>query len=520
MTRPSGEPATVPWPAWRRDNPGDLARYVAPVNVRSLVRRRADGTPGGLPGPGGAPSPIALTKACFETLRQVGIRYADEPFASKKVQLIATPWEVLQGLRRGNCLDLALVFAGACLDAQLHPLVAVVRQGASSHAVVLIDLDPRPDEGMPTVWEACAEGDVGATPGPPTWLDGQILASPDSPVARYLPLDVAQLAEKMDDDGTDGPVSFEAAVERGFEYLAGGTWGFEFVVDIGVGYQPEDAWESGEAPGALPFTEPYLLSGSSRFAGMPEGSALRLLDPRCDVVRFAERPEYHRAWEYITDGDAQPGVHLVVVSGVGGSGKTRMAAQIAHELRGLGWVTGFMKQRVDSRADQREWLATTTAPLLLVVDYPETQQQLLRGPSGERLGGGEGQGQNEVDWRPLGAILADRPEGTQTFVMLTTRRNVQAQEGADRQRWAETRAHFGARAGDKFIAIPPRMEQPRRLYRRAIEGFAKALGSDGKPASYDPTGKSPLETLLLAWAALQPGASLEQPTTQELFNLV
>ena len=147
---------------WSRHTaPGALAQYV-PSGVRVS----------GMPSPG-AGEPWHRARQVFETLVSAGVRYGDEPTTSEPGrQVIRAAGEVLGGPRHGTCLDLAVLCAGLCLDAGLHPVVAVldpVRVGDPGHAVVLIWLGGgwvgRPAVGYP--YEGHEHGAWPALPAAP-----------------------------------------------------------------------------------------------------------------------------------------------------------------------------------------------------------------------------------------------------------------------------------------------------------------------------------------------------------------
>jgi hypothetical protein len=473
------------WPLWRLDHPEDLARYLAPVTVRSLVVRRADGTVGGLPGPlQGAPS-ARLAREIYDTLALVGLRYSDEQFGDGRVQRIAPPADVLRRPRRGNCLDVSLVFAAACLNAGLRPVLVHLASPGIGHALVLVDCEPDPEPAV-----AAVERPRGGEAWPSRFRHA-IRSSPGDS-SRYLPVDAAALAPA---DGE--PVSFDEAVVRGHQRLSNPEWRWQASVALATAFVPDAAHLNSEAV-ELPLTAPY--SGSGRSAGTDEGSALRLLDPRRGAVPFVTRPEYHQIIDHLRDDTVEPGVNLIVLYGDGGTGKTRLAAQIAHELDAEGWITGFLSLNCADEA--RDWLAHTAAPMLAVLDYPESLQ-------------------DRDEPRPLLSVLAERPEGSRTFVLLTSRRSREA--ASARVWWEYLKDQLGDFPLPMEVRLPEVTMSPALLYRRALRGFAQALGRENALATaptYDPSGKSALEIMLLAWLAQEPAAPGQQPSTNDLFEQV
>ena len=78
--------------------------------------------------------------------------------------------------------------------------------------------------------------------------------------------------------------------------------------------------------------------------------------------------------------DADP-ISVRLISGRGGAGKTRMAAEVIQRLRAEGWSAGFLPNEATSgRLLQGEG----SKGLLLVVDYPEERRE-RNGPRGNVL---------------------------------------------------------------------------------------------------------------------------------------
>ncbi len=94
-----------------------LLRYVQPAEVARHVQ---------LPG-GSGESRLTRLRAVYAALRAktIGYVYA-APGAEIGTQVIRPPEQVLWAPRHATCLDLAVVLAGACLTAELHPIIVVL----------------------------------------------------------------------------------------------------------------------------------------------------------------------------------------------------------------------------------------------------------------------------------------------------------------------------------------------------------------------------------------------------------
>src|SRR5262245_29398441 len=98
------------WPAWPKVNEKDLAKYVLPdvaSRFRLVVNRDALLAGG---------DRLQVIAAIYDSLAKRDIRYARESYnPTIAEQSIRDPWVLLNGSGDGTCLDLALLFAGACL---------------------------------------------------------------------------------------------------------------------------------------------------------------------------------------------------------------------------------------------------------------------------------------------------------------------------------------------------------------------------------------------------------------------
>lgn len=88
--------------------------------------------------------------------------------------------------------------------------------------------------------------------------------------------------------------------------------------------------------------------------------------PELDKLQaWAENQEWPRA--------------LRLITGAGGSGKTRLALEFCERLAKQGWHTGFLAGEVEARQAGKIWqeLHQLNQPKLIVIDYAETRQPVL-----------------------------------------------------------------------------------------------------------------------------------------------
>ncbi|GAA0927685.1 MULTISPECIES: S1 family peptidase [Streptomyces violaceusniger group] len=129
------------------------------------------------------------------------------------------------------------------------------------------------------------------------------------------------------------------------------------------------------AVGAAPWLESADQGLLFEHPPRPRLSPSYLLSPRAEVVPFSGMHyEIDQLLAWCVSG--QP-ADVAVVTGPGGVGKTRLAAELMRRLAHRGtqsWTTGFL---VDSRAHEPSspyrMLTANTRPLLLAIDYAETR---------------------------------------------------------------------------------------------------------------------------------------------------
>ena len=138
-----------PWPDWAvvKDDPGKnsrtLARYVDRDRAKQFGLVPADCfSPWE-----GIEAGEARARQLYRELRDRRIPYAHDPWNPARFdregqvffQRVRTPYETIQG--PATCLDLTLLFAGAALDADMRPLIALrTDPPAALHALVVLDV--------------------------------------------------------------------------------------------------------------------------------------------------------------------------------------------------------------------------------------------------------------------------------------------------------------------------------------------------------------------------------------------
>ncbi|HET8683897.1 MAG TPA: hypothetical protein VFM54_18810, partial [Micromonosporaceae bacterium] len=452
------------WPRWaRRDAPGSLLHY-----VQYGVIPRMLGGAGGMPATGDGLPPLDRLRVLYEAFAARGVRYADEPATSEAGrQAIRPPDQVLVTPRHGTCLDLCVTFAGACLDAGLHPMVVVldpVRPGAVGHAVVVVWLGGQDWAGRaagtyPLAHEPAVHGSM-----PRAMLD-ELAAAVDEPGA-FAAVDVSAAATRRGPSGEDvPPTSFDRALATGAQMLAGDDWTWSVGVDVAA-YRIGDALEVPGGVERVPLVPAYLEPD-------PQAGPLEQMRARRGVVRFYRRDELDLLLEWCQAPDPVDRTRIAVVHGVGGAGKTHLAAELCARLDDQLWYTGFLTRQPDQ--DGLWWLATVESPLLVVVDYAEAAKS--------------------ADVVSLVTALRQHA-GHPTCVLLTAR--------AVGSWWTDDIAAPLLGDGVPHTVLPPvhlddHHPQVRGVFRRAMTAFAPRDAP--APARTDPPpGRwTTLDLVMLAW---------------------
>ena len=450
----------------------------------------------GFPGPGddrtGGQTRIEpQAKRIFEKLADLDISYVHEPANSIPGAQDVRPVDEVLSLRQATCLDMCVTYCCAALDAGIYPLILTLtrtsRKKELRHAIVLVPLE----RSWSTNCEVVIETGFSREPLIVDEDDFKnvVVDSPDDPSGTWLAIDVQQVSAPP--GGATG--KWNTALSKGADYVR--NWEWDLCVDIGGlrSRRADDAdlptvmgVEGVLAPAYIPLPSNYTF--------------LQLIRARYGVVSFHDRHELRnlRRWamtptvvvseENASKNNAgagrRPDVAVAVVTGVGGSGKTRLAAQLCHDLSSIGWYTGFLPTTTDITVGELSVLAELTTELLVVVDYAEEARR----------------GQLATVFRAL------RDRRSPTRIVLTARgtdvwwdefREELEQDGIDL-----SNALIISRLGeDRFQNDPVLFD---RIYRKAVRSFAERMNhpSPRNIVVPDNLGATALDVVLRAWLAV------------------
>ena len=464
-------------------DPAGIAAVVHPGWVqRALTAEDWRGFPGNEPGGGEGFSKVErITQQIFDKLAELHITYVHEPAESVPgAQRVRAVDEVLS-LGQATCLDMCATFCSAALDAGIYPLLLTVRQEERRrHALVLVPVDRRWSFGVPAL---LSEGFSRS----PLVIDGDdvrdlVANAPDDAMGTWLAIDVEQATYSADRDAGD----WACAIASGASYVK--EWDWDVCVDVGGIRAQQD--NSSELP-TLARTEKVLAPG---YLPLPDDSTpLQMIQTRYGVVPFCSRPEYRELKEWAVGTAKSPGrkpdVSVAVLTGAGGTGKTRIAAQLCHDLEVLGWYTGFAPAKSAMKNDELTYLAELTTELLIVVDYAEESRQ-----------------------EQLAALLrALRGRRSPTRIVLTAR-------GIDSwwENFREDLESDGIQLGQGLVKeLEPRPD-PVLLYRQAVRGFSKVINGVNPPEVEIPerAGDTALDIVLRAWLAVIDDSGMQGPQSE------
>ena len=437
----------------RWDSVADPARLADYVPTGAVTYMIPSGNRRELPGPDSRPAE-KKAKAIFELMAKLGIRYVLEPADSRPgAQFVRPVEEVFRASGQGTCLDLCVAFSSAALDAGLHPMILTVTKSNTGnksdkkcHSIVLIPCN--------RTWSASGR--------PEPVADHEVVHEPflldDMPLKAMvyrtatgsgdlLAIDMQQVSRQP--DGTPFG-DWESAVSRGADFLTGTTgWDWDVCVDIGALRGAMEAPQSVYAPPRARVLEPGYLKpapGATR-------SPLQLIKARTGIVPFTGRDKLTELtdWANKQPEESREDLAVAVVTGVGGSGKTRLAAELCSNLEKNGWVAGFVPKTTELSEAELTWLTRVESHLLLVLDYAEEshKEELTR------------------------LLRRLRERGTSTRVVLTAR-----SAGAWLDDLLEDDVLSGAMAQRLLrVELPRQTKASARMAGRAAKRFARYLGT-------------------------------------------
>ena len=366
-------------------NPTSLVDMVHAGWVQRLLRAE-DWS--GFPGPGddrtGGQTRIGpKAKLIFDKLSELGISYVYEPPNSIPGTQDVRPVDEVLSLGQATCLDMCVTYCCAALDAGIYPLILTLTRASRKeelrHAIVLVPLERSWSTNCEVVIETGFSRE-------PLIVDEDefkdiVIESPDDPSGMWLAIDVQQASAFP--GGKIG--DWDTAISKGANYVR--NWEWDLCVDIGglCSRRADDV----NLPTVMG-VERVLIPA---YIPLPKNpTPLQLIQARCGVVPFCSRHELRtlRRWamtptEIVGEENTskknawvssyKPDVAVAVVTGVGGSGKTRMAAQLCHDLSSIGWYTGFLPTTSDLTAKELNALVELTTELLVVVDCAEESRR-------------------------------------------------------------------------------------------------------------------------------------------------
>ena len=459
-------------------DPAGIAAVVHPGWVqRVLTAEDWRGFPGNEPGGGEGSSKVKrIAQQIFDKFSELHITYVHEPPESVPGAQRVRPVDEVLFVRQATCLDMCVTFCSAALDAGIYPLLLTVHQGEHQrHALVLVPLDRRWSYGKPALLN---DGFSRS----PLILDGDDIRDlvanvPDDVTDTWLAIDVGQAIYSADRDASD----WASAIASGASYVK--EWDWDVCVDVGGIRAQQD--NSAEFP-VLVCTEKVLVPG---YLPLPDNSTpLQMIQARYGVVPFCSRDEYKELKEWAV-GTAKSStwesdISVAMLIGGGGSGKTRMAAQLCRDLEVLGWYTGFAPAKRAMENDDLTYLAELTTELLIVVDCAEGSRQ-----------------------EQLAALLrALRGRRSPARIVLTAR-------GIDSW-WGEFCEELeldGIQLGRGLVKeLEPRPD-PALLYRRAVQGFSRVVTQMNLPevATPENVGGTALDIVLRAWLAVVSNSDMQ-----------
>ena len=434
----------------------------------------------------------------FEKFTELEIEYASEPTDSEPGSQRIRPVNEVLAFRKATCIDLCVAFCCAALDAGIYPLILTVTAdgGQRRHAIVVVPMERQWAMGCDVLIEEGFSRES-MMPGGEDLRDFVVESAVDTG-GTWLAIDVTQV--------TGSGAQWGAALSSGAEYLH--DWEWDVLVDIG-------GLRSRTPDRELPPGGHIEKVLAPAYAELPEDfTPLQLIKARHGVVPYQQRAEMRqlRAWAMMAPSNTRTGkkghnadISVAVVTGAGGSGKTRMAAQLCHDLSTIGWYTGFLPSTTEVTDEELAALTAVTTELLVVVDYAEEARRGLIARVVRKLRARESATRIVLTARGAETWWEEfREEAEQDGTPLsnTLSLSIRGKQQMERDPW-----FFG------------------RMYRRAVQRFYYDLNGVVLTDVEVPEGlgDTALDVMLRAWLAVcddNDAAERAMPTRQELYNRV
>ena len=434
----------------------------------------------------------------FEKFAELGIEWVSEPTDSEPGAQRIRPVNEVLAFRKATCIDLCVAFCCAALDAGIYPLILTVTadRGLNRHAIVLVPLDRVWANNCGALLETGFSRELLEVDGEA--LGTMVYESEGDPSGTWLAIDVQQV--------TEVGANWGAALSSGAQYIR--DWEWDVCVDVG-------GLRSRTPDRELPPGGHIEKVLAPAYAALPEDfTPLQLIKARHGVVPYQQCAEMRqlREWAMTMPSDIRTGrigrnadISVAVVTGAGGSGKTRMAAQLCHDLSTIGWYTGFLPSTTEVTDEELAALAAVTTELLVVVDYAEEARRGLIAR----------------------VVRALRARESATRIVLTAR-------GAETwwEEFYEKEEQDGTVLSNTLsLSIRGKQEVEAdpwffgRMYRRAVQRFSYALNGAVPTDVEVPEGlgDTALDVVLRAWLTVcgdNDGAQEAMPTREELYDKV
>ena len=424
---------------------------------------------------GGQTRVEAHARRVFDKFVELGIEYVVEPTDSEPgAQRIRPVNEVLK-FGKATCVDLCVAFCCAALDAGIYPLILTVTAdgGQRRHAIVLVPMERQWAMGCDVLID---EGFSRESMLPNREdLRGLLVEFVGDTGGSWLAIDVEQV--------TEPGAGWGVAISRGAAYIR--DWDWDVLVDIGGlrsripdrEIPPGGHIDKVLMPACTPLPKKF--------------TPLQLIRARHAIVPFQEGPEIQQLRTWATSMPEEAARHegdgdiaVAVVTGAGGTGKTRMAVQLCEEFSGKGWYTGFLPSTTEITDAELSALVEVATELLVVVDYAEESRRGLVARVVRVL---------RARQSPTRIVLTAR--GTDQWWDDFRRRMVQ--DGNDMNRILRI-SNLGQTHQDTDPCVFT------NLYKRAVEKFCEHMKVDLPSNGVVPNdlGGTALDVILRAWRAV------------------